>query len=154
MVLVEFQVADAEGGIVARIAAAVLMTSSTIKSGRSDSASRSASPPVAPVVTAQPWNLSATWTSSRMLGSSSTTSTLGTCSSSLMASHGLLSPYRAGDRGGRASARQPASAWPSAVDGGASVNGQISSEIPRQSAVADIRPRMAKSPRLIRCTIT
>ncbi len=55
---------------------------------------------------------------------------------------------------GRATARQSASASPSAVDGGASVNGQISSEIARQSAVADIWPRMAKSPRLIRCKTT
>ena len=68
------------------------MMSSTIRSGRPESASRSASFPVAAVVTAHPWNLSATWTSSRMLGSSSTTSTLGICSSSVIGSPALLCP--------------------------------------------------------------
>ena len=53
------------------------ITSSTIRSGRSASAWRSASFPLAAVATAQPWNFSATWTSSRMFGSSSTTSTWG-----------------------------------------------------------------------------
>jgi hypothetical protein len=40
------------------------------------------------------------------------------------------------------------------VDGGAARNGQISSEIARQFAVAFISPRIANSPRLIRCRIT
>src|SRR5215472_15118147 len=54
-----------------------ITTSSTIRSGRSASACRIASTPPAAVLTAQPWNLSATCTSSRMFGSSSTTSTCG-----------------------------------------------------------------------------
>ena len=57
-------------------------------------------------------------------------------------------------RAGQAAACQPASASPIGVDGGAATNGQISSEIPRQFAVAFISPRIAKSPRLIRCRIT
>src|SRR5690349_17164694 len=54
-----------------------IITSSTIRSGRSASACRIASIPPAAVLTAQPWNFSATCTSSRMFGSSSTTSTWG-----------------------------------------------------------------------------
>ncbi len=53
------------------------ITSSTIRSGRDASACRSASFPLDAAVTAQPWNFSATCTSSRMFGSSSTTSTWG-----------------------------------------------------------------------------
>ena len=48
------------------------------------SACRSASLPLAAVVTEQPWNFSATCTSSRMFGSSSTTSTCGMRSFSVM----------------------------------------------------------------------
>jgi hypothetical protein len=54
-----------------------ITTSSTIRSGRRLSACRIASVPLAAVLTAQPWNFSATCTSSRMFGSSSTTSTCG-----------------------------------------------------------------------------
>jgi sugar/nucleoside kinase (ribokinase family) len=60
----------------------------------------------------------------------------------------------ASQRAGHAAACQPASASPIGVDGGAARNGQISSEIARQFAVAFISPRIAKSPRLIRCRIT
>src|ERR1700759_1113497 len=60
-------------------------TSSTIRSGSFASAPRTASWPGAAVSTVQPWKLSATCTSSRMLGSSSTTSTVGMCLLSAMA---------------------------------------------------------------------
>jgi hypothetical protein len=57
-------------------------------------------------------------------------------------------------RGPDRDATHVASASASGVDGGACTNGQISSEMPRQSAVAFIAPRTENSPRLIRCTIT
>src|SRR5215469_1973961 len=62
------------------------MTSRTIRSGFVAAALRSASLPLTAVVTEQPWNLSATWTSSRMFGSSSTTSTCGMRSFPVMTS--------------------------------------------------------------------
>src|SRR5215469_7727034 len=61
-----------------------ITTSSTIRSGRRLSACRMASVPLAAVLTAQPWNFSATCTSSRMFGSSSTTSTCGILSLSVI----------------------------------------------------------------------
>jgi cell division septum initiation protein DivIVA len=51
-------------------------------------------------------------------------------------------------------ARQAASASPIGVVGGAWTNGQISSAIARQSAVAVSSPSTANIPRLIRCRIT
>ena len=50
--------------------------------------------------------------------------------------------------------RHAASAAPIGVHGGPWKNGQISSAIPRQSAVADSSPSTANRPRLIRCRIT
>jgi hypothetical protein len=50
--------------------------------------------------------------------------------------------------------RHPASASPIGVHGGAWMNGQISSAMHRQSAVADSSPSSANRPRLIRCRIT
>ena len=50
-------------------------------------------------------------------------------------------------------ARHPASAAPIGVHGGPWTNGQISSAMQRQSAVADSSPRSANRPRLIRCRI-
>src|SRR5207302_566139 len=50
--------------------------------------------------------------------------------------------------------RQVASSRPSSVDGGALTNGQISSAIRRQSAVAPRPARTAYRPRLIRCRMT
>ena len=50
--------------------------------------------------------------------------------------------------------RHAASAAPIGVHGGPWKNGQISSAIPRQSAVADSSPSTANRPRLIRCKIT
>ncbi len=63
-------------------------TSRTIRSGVVVSAWRMASEPFAAVLTVQPWNFSATWTSSRMFGSSSTTSTRGIRSASAMTDAG------------------------------------------------------------------
>src|SRR5690348_7810246 len=64
------------------------MTSRTIRSGVVASACRMASEPFAAVLTAQPWNFSATWTSSRMSSSSSTTRTRGIRSASAMTDAG------------------------------------------------------------------
>jgi len=50
--------------------------------------------------------------------------------------------------------RHAASAAPIGVHGGPWKNGQISSAMPRQSAVADSSPSTANRPRLIRCKIT
>jgi hypothetical protein len=50
--------------------------------------------------------------------------------------------------------RHAASAAPIGVHGGPWKNGQISSAMPRQSAVADSSPSTANRPRLIRCRIT
>jgi hypothetical protein len=50
--------------------------------------------------------------------------------------------------------RHAASAAPIGVHGGPWKNGQISSAMPRQSAVADSSPSRANRPRLIRCRIT
>jgi hypothetical protein len=55
---------------------------------------------------------------------------------------------------GRWRARHSASARPIGVDADARTNGQISSEMARQLAVADSSPRMANKPRLMRCRIT
>ena len=51
-------------------------------------------------------------------------------------------------------ARHAVSASPIGVDGGAWTNGQISSAMARQSAVADSSPSSANRPRLMRCRIT
>ena len=51
-------------------------------------------------------------------------------------------------------ARHLASAAPVGVHGGPWTNGQISSAMQRQSAVAYSSPRSANRPRLIRCRIT
>src|ERR1700760_625153 len=81
-------------------------TSSTIRSASLASAPRSAPWPEAAVSTVQPWKFSATCTSSRMFGSSSTTSTLGICLLSAMASRSILShPAHGSDHGLRRAAR-------------------------------------------------
>src|SRR6201996_1498370 len=82
-------------------------TSSTIRSGCLASASPSAPWPVAAVSTVQPWKLSATCTSSRMFGSSSTTSTVGMCLLSAMVSRSIFTHSARGpDHGLRRATRE------------------------------------------------
>ena len=70
-----------------------------------------------------------------------------------LSSEGRAAPARLGVVR-RPLASQAASASPIGVDGGPSTNGQISSAMARQSAVAVSSPSRANSPRLIRCRIT